>query len=191
MTLLNPRVRRLKTAVALSIVALAASFFILSGRVGAQAIGDRSVTDITSCAATNVNIVRTPYQFRRQELLSANTSVLTMQAVFTDFAPGVTFHITHVSGQFFTPGSQTFHVRLYKGGTIMEAFNVTDPSFHLENSTIFVRTLNQPVDLNLAMENDPSQWDMQFVRSSGSGVATGIVEFWGYLTSDTCPVRGQ
>lgn len=188
---INPRVHRTKIVIALSIVAVAASFFILTGRVGAQAIVDRSVTDITSCAATNVNIVRTPYTFRRQELLPANTSVLTMQAVFTDLAPGITFHITHVSGQFFTPGNQMFHVRLYKGGTIMEGFNVSDPSFHMENSTIFVRTLNQPVDLNFAMENDPSQWDMQFVRSSGSGVATGIVEFWGYLTSDTCPVRGQ
>ena len=187
----NPRVHRTKIVIALSIVAVAASFFILTGSVRAQVSGGHSVTDVDSCSSTNVNIVRTPFQVRRQEQLVAGTGVLTLDGVFADLAPGVTFHVTHVSGQFFSTGGQTFHVRLYRNATIIEGFNVTGAGFKMDNSTISVRTLNQPVDLNFDIASDPGEYDMQIVRSGTNNVATGVVEFWGYLTSDTCPVRGQ
>jgi hypothetical protein len=189
---MNPSFHRGRTALALSSFALAAAFFILTGPAGAQSAGDLSVTDVTTCPVTSVNIVKTPYQVRRQEFMPADTSVLTLQGVFANIPAGVTFHVTHVSGTFFTQGAQLFHVRLYKNGSIIEGFNVGDTAFHMENSSTFVRTLNQPVDLYFPMESDPTQYDLQLVRSGTIGSATGIVEFWGYLTSDTCPgAHGQ
>jgi hypothetical protein len=76
-----------------------------------------------------------------------------------------------------------------KDGKIVANFNVGGDSFHLDNSSINSRTLNQPVDMNFPIGNDPGEYDLQLIRSKSSGVATGIAEFWGYLTTDSCQLR--
>ena len=95
----------------------------------------------------------------------------------------------HVAGTFFTDGPVVSQIRLYKDGKIVANFNVGGETFHLENSAINSRTLNQPVDLNFPIGNDPGEYDLQLIRSKSSGVATGIAAFWGYITTDSCQLR--
>jgi len=159
--------------------------FALPRSAAAQTRGDLSVKDVTSCPATIVEVARTPLTVRRQEQIPASNFVVTLDGVFDGVPVGSTFHVTHVTGTFFSEGNQVFHVRLYQNGSIVWTANVDGPTFHSPNSSINVKTLNQPTDLYFASDS-LGEYDLQIVRSSTTGIATGIVQFWGYLTASTC-----
>lgn len=178
-------------ATAVVAVAAGAVFLASTERAAAQRIGGPdAVADVNSCSISSVTIARTPMEVRIQKQFADGSSVITLDGAFASVPAGHTFHITHVFAMLFTDGPQVGQVRLYRDGSIIEAFNLTDTALHMENSTIQSKTLNQPVDLNLAISNDPGQYDLQLIRQKSNGIATGIAEFWGYLTTDSCQTRG-
>jgi hypothetical protein len=191
MGILDHTSNRVRTNLLSTSAILAATVLFGMAQPGAAQIplGADTVTDSTSCGVTPVTIARTPQVVRVQRLFPDGTSVITIDGIFANVLPGTTFHVTHVSGMFFTDGPQDSQIRLYKGGVITAGFNSPEDSFHQDNSTIQSKTINQPVDMYFSIGNDPGEWDLQLIRQKSTGVATGIAEFWGYLTVDTCPAR--
>ena len=182
-------------ALAMSLSAAAvggAVFFGMSRSASGQVLAGASpVADVSTCPIPAMRIARSPYIVRIQRQFTEGTSVITLDGVFAAIPAGTTFHVTHVSGMFFTPSPMMSQIRLYRAGEITAGFNLVDAGFTLQGSNIQSRTLNQPVDLNFPIGNDPGEWDLQLIRSGSNGIATGIAEFWGYLTNDACAVRGS
>ena len=153
----------------------------------ADIYGSPAIADVATCSVSTVTVTRTPFMVRTEKNLADGAYHVVVEGVFSAVPLDTTFHVTHVSGSFFTTTPQVSQMRLYRSGVDIGSFNVGGDVFHAENSTVYQTTLNQPVDMFFPVGKNGGQYDLQLIRSKAGGNAVGIAEFWGYLTTETCP----
>lgn len=178
--------RRIPIQIISFALALAALFGV-AGSSHADIYGSPAITDVATCSVPTVTVTRTPFMVRTEKNLADGTYHVVVDGFFASVPPETTFHVTQVSGSFFTTAPQVSQMRLYRNSVNIGSFNVGGDVFHTENSTIYQTALNQPVDMFFPIGRNGTEYDLQLIRSKSGGNAVGIAEFWGYLTTETCP----